>query len=214
MTRPNSRSSTEHPDVPDNAPTSSPSLSRRSTGLSSEGHRERRDSKLGHLVDSIRTALTQEQTKLFGDPKAHHHRKYQSSVAERLEKLREQDQTQRQRVEEEIASDGEVEESVSPAVQARERSDFNENNMGAHSSHEAAVRRDSWGWPGLGTYGADDAKEPSTTRRRNSFKLTREKMDRMEPRAEAATYEAIDNAAESESYGWPGLGDLGPSNRR
>ncbi|EXJ82079.1 hypothetical protein A1O1_08148 [Capronia coronata CBS 617.96] len=206
MTRHNSESSTERPDISGGAP-SSPSLSRRSTGNNPEAHRERRDSKLGHMVDTIRTALSQEQAKLFGDKNAQHHRKYQSTVEERLEKLRQQDETQRERVEEEIRSDSEADESVSPAVEARARSDLDENNMGL-TSHERA-RSDSWGWPGLGTYAAG-SEDATNTKRKSSFKNTRDKMHDIEPKLEAATYEAIDNAAESDSFGWPGLGDFPP----
>ncbi|EXJ77435.1 hypothetical protein A1O3_09661 [Capronia epimyces CBS 606.96] len=173
MRRHDSQSSTEHPDVVESAP-SSPSLSRRSTGHDPEAHLERRDSKLGHLVDSIRNVISQEQTKLFGDAKSsQHHRKYQSTVAERLEKLREQDRSQRERVEEEMLSDPEVEESLSPAVEARSRSDLNENNMGP-SSHELP-QCDSWS-----SYPVS-SKGPSTTGRKSSFKKTKEEVARMTP---------------------------------
>ncbi|KAG9788890.1 hypothetical protein KCU88_g1719, partial [Aureobasidium melanogenum] len=209
MTRRDSHSSTERPDTAaSESPPASPSMSRRSTEPVPTGHRERRDSKLGRIVDSIRSSISQEHGKLFGDKSEHHHKKYQATVAERLEKLREQDQTRRKRVEEEMASEPEINETVSPAIEARERSEVNENNMGP-TSHER-VRRDSWGWPGLGTYEPQPASldDDATPRRKSSMKMTKEQQAALRSRTESATYEAIDNAAEAETFGWPGLGDF------
>lgn len=86
--------------------------------------------------------------------------------------------------------------SISPALEACRLFKANENNMGPESHQKPTT----WGWPGLGTF-----PEPTGY----SFKTrngTRVHKSELEPRVEAATFEAIDNAAESESFGWPGLG--------
>ncbi|KIX08075.1 uncharacterized protein Z518_02730 [Rhinocladiella mackenziei CBS 650.93] len=201
MTRRNSNTLTDYPEQPENTDTS-PSASRRSTDPNLH---ERRNSRLGQVMDSIRHALAQEQEKLFGERKAaHHDHQYNPAAGERLAKLRDQDQAQRKRVEEEMLWESEAKDSTSPAVEARQESELNENGMGAES-HQG--RRDSWGWPGLGTY-AEPPKDPAQTRRKSSTKSGSGRVAAMEPKMEAAAFEAIDNAAESETYGWPGLGDL------
>ena len=66
----------------------------------------------------------------------------------------------------------------------------------------------TWGWPGLGTYPEPAIYTPQLRRQSDTERTTK-----LEPKFEAATMEAIDNAAESESYGWPGLGSWPQSKR-
>ena len=89
------------------------------------------------------------------------------------------------------------EESISPAIEARRMSENNENNMGERS-HQAPS---SWGWPGLGSW--PERERPRTKVGKMSEK---ERTLGLEPRLEAATLEAIDMAAETDTFGWPGLG--------
>ncbi|KIW13420.1 hypothetical protein PV08_08608 [Exophiala spinifera] len=200
----NSRASSDASGHPESTPTS-PSLSRRSTEST---HLERRNSRLGGVMDHIRESLSQEQERLFGPRKsAQQHRQYQAKVGEHLEHLREQDKADRARAEEEMIWE-DNNNGASPAVQARKFFDLNENSMGA-DSEEVRQRQWSWGWPGLGNYpdAAKDAPKP-----RQLSHSTTHSPD-LEHKLEEATYEAIDSAAESESFGWPGLGDFPASKK-
>ncbi|KAK4942370.1 hypothetical protein LTR10_017817 [Elasticomyces elasticus] len=137
---------------------------------------KRRDSKLGHVMDSLRRSFSTEH-------KGSLERKSSQHEAH-LQKVREQDSIDRARAAEEMMwESAETKESTSPAVEAR---------------------RNSWGWPGLGT--TDDVGEEPHKRLRAS--KTAGPATAMELRTEAAAYEAFDNTAENENYGWPGLGGL------
>ncbi|KAL2400280.1 hypothetical protein ABEF93_006854 [Exophiala dermatitidis] len=50
--------------------------------------------------------------------------------------------------------------------------------------------------------------DDATPRRKSSMKMTKEQQAAQRSRTESATYEAIDNAAEAETFGWPGIGDF------
>ncbi|KAK5194441.1 hypothetical protein LTR99_002943 [Exophiala xenobiotica] len=181
--------------------TSSPGLSRSSTDPT---HRERHNSRIGQAMDHIRQTLSQEQERLFGPHKiAQQHRQYQAKVGEHLEHLREQDKIDRARAEAEMSWENNDTSGASPAVQARKSFDLNENNMGA-DSEEDRERQKSWGWPGLGTF-PETPKDPAKVRRRSG---SAERAAELEHKVEEATYEAIDGAAESEAYGWPGIGEF------
>lgn len=154
-------------------------------------------------MDHIRETLSQEQERLFGPHKsAQQHRQYQAKIGEHLDRLREQDKADRARAEEEMTWE-DNNNGASPAVQARKFFDLNENSMGADSEEERQ-RQWSWGWPGLGNYpeAANDTAKP----RRLSHSAAHNPV--LEHKVEEAAYEAIDSAAESETYGWPGLGDF------
>jgi len=139
-------------------------------------------------MDHIRQALSQEQERLFGPHKiAQQRRQYQAKVGERLEHLREQDKIVRARAEAEMAWEDNDNNGASPAVQAQNRE-----------------RQKSWGWPGLGTF-PEAPKDPAKTRR---MSVSPERAAELEHKVEEATYEAIDSAAESEAYGWPGVGEF------
>jgi len=195
-TRSNPQGAADEPELPSSTP-SPPSLSRKNTDPT---HRERRNSRLGQMVGSIRHALREEQEKLFGNSKP-----TEAAISDRLGNLREHDREQRARVEEEMLWESTAKDSTSPAVEASKSVDLNANGMGADSVKE---RRGSWGWPGLGTY-EEPLHEPAKARRGSSSKgKTAERAAELEPRVEAAAFEAIDNAAESEAYGWPGLGTM------
>ncbi|KAK6380903.1 hypothetical protein LTS17_005104 [Exophiala oligosperma] len=199
MTRRNSSASSDASVQPESAPTS-PSLSRKSTESS---HLERRNSRLGGVMDQIRETLSQEQERLFGPRKsAQQHRQYQAKVGEHLEHLREQDKADRARAEQEMIWE-DNNNGASPAVQARKSSELNENSMGA-ASEKGLQRQWSWGWPGLGTN--PEAAEGAAKPPRLSHSVSHNPA--LEHKVEEAAYEAIDSAAESEGYGWPGLGDF------
>merc|ERR1711939_14076 len=200
MTRRDSEVSSDASVHPEST-TSSPGLSRSSTD---PAHRERRNSRLGQAMDHIRQALSQEQERLFGPHKiAQQRRQYQAKVGERLEHLREQDKIVRARAEAEMAWEDNDNNGASPAVQARKTFDLNENSMGA-DSEENRERQKSWGWPGLGTF-PETPKDPAKSRR---MSVSPERAAELEHKVEEATYEAIDSAAESEAYGWPGVGEF------
>ena len=177
MTRRDSNTLSDHTDLSEST-TTPPS---RSTGGTDPTQNSRRNSKLGHIVDSIRHALAHEQEKPSSDSK-------QDKVA--------------QNPHEEDAKD-----TISPAIQAHKFFNLNENGMGAESHQESG----SWGWPGLGSF-PEPAKDQAGTRRLSTTKTGGKGFAALEPKVEAATFEAIDNAAESEPYGWPGLGDI-PASR-
>jgi len=192
-TRSNSQGAADEPELPRSTP-SPPSVSRKNTDPI---HRERRNSRLGQVVESIRHVLSEEQEKLFGKNKPG-----KAAISDQLEHLREHDREQRARVEEQMIWESDANDSTSPALEARKSVGLNENGMGADSLKE---RRESYGWPGLGTY-PEPPTDPAKVQRRSSN--TAKRGAELEPRVEAATFEAIDNAAESEAYGWPGLGDF------
>jgi len=89
-------------------------------------------------------------------------------------------------------------DSISPALEAAASSHLNQNNM----EQEAVQIDEAWGWPGLGSISNKQIKTSKTKTQKNHL----ESSDVLESRMEAATFEAIDNSAESETYGWPGLG--------
>ncbi|KIV78966.1 hypothetical protein PV11_06564 [Exophiala sideris] len=87
---------------------------------------KRRDSKLGHVMDSLRRSFSTEH-------KGSLERKSSQHEAH-LEKVRERDSIDRARAAEEMMwESAETKESTSPAVEARKSFDLNENNMGADS---------------------------------------------------------------------------------
>lgn len=193
MARSNSKGSSDEPEHPTSTH-SSPSTSRRNT---EPAHLERRNSRLGQVVDSIRHALAEEQEKIFGAPKP-----TKASIDAHLEHLRRLDRDERARVEREEMWERDAKESTSPALEARKSFDLNENGMGPDSIKEQA----SWGWPGLGSY-PEPAANPAKVRHSSNGNAVERAAD-LEPRVEAAAFEAIDNAAESEAYGWPGVGEF------
>lgn len=105
----------------------------------------RRESKIGHMMDSIRNSISHEQERLF-----HPHRHAAEHPAATTESK-------------EPETNG---SSISPAVQAEQTSHLNENNMGPHS-HE---RTQSWGWPGLGTFTNEESQNAAESRRKSSVK--------------------------------------------
>ena len=87
---------------------------------------KRRDSKLGHVMDSLRRSFSTEHKPSL-DRKSSQHEAH-------LRKVREQDELDRARAAEEMRwESAETKESTSPAVEARKSFDLNENNMGADS---------------------------------------------------------------------------------
>ena len=98
----------------------------------------RRSSKIGHVMDSIRHAISHEQEKLFGNRRHSH-----ASADEGEQK--------------EISN---AKDSVSPAVEAGKSFTLNENSMSAEPQPES----ETWGWPGLGTY-PQPAKDSAEARR-------------------------------------------------
>lgn len=140
----------------------------------------RRDSKLSHIMDSIRHGL------------AHDH-----------ERLPPQNGAEQPPQVAAAAQPTPPNGSVSPSLQATAATKLNENNMGPANSHE---NDDVWGWPGLGTYKSHDSPTPSQASKSRTGST--QSTGQVAVRVEAATTEAIDNAAESEPYGWPGLGDF------
>ncbi|OCT52281.1 hypothetical protein CLCR_09201 [Cladophialophora carrionii] len=150
---------------------------------STEHHHHHHESKLSHVMDSIRHALAHEHERLPSD----------SAAQEQL--------PQRQ------DAAGSTKGSISPALQAVASSKLNENNMG-EDSHQSDK---TWGWPGLGTFKTHDS---ATSQRSKSRSGSAGSEAHMEEKVEAATFEAIDNAAESETYGWPGLGSWTTSPRK
>ncbi|KIW82423.1 hypothetical protein Z517_05450 [Fonsecaea pedrosoi CBS 271.37] len=149
----------------------------------------RRDSKLSHIMDSIRHSLAHEHEKLPGASQA-------------------QDQNP-------VSANGESGNngSLSPSLQAVASSKLNENNMGEHS-HEA---EDSWGWPGLGTYSSaseaprreslrtasTDSGAPSTSRQ-DSVPKAKES----EPPRRPSTISQASKKSHDTQSGWPGLGSF------
>jgi len=162
--------------------------------LSNPSSPQSHESRLKRVINTIRAALDREQQALFHGDETTRHERRKSWINEHLNKLRVHDEQDRQRVTEELKKEGGEESDAkvgySPAQQAQKLEQLNENGM---ESHQA------WGWPGLGSYGDSQQPEPQA-------KTTRQKSAQLEPRAEAAAFEAIDNAAEGESFGWPGVG--------
>lgn len=152
----------------------------------------RRGSHMGHVMTSIRSGLAYEQEKPPNN--AVDYFEDQSKFAEHSEIVPGHDRM-KQRTLSDASEDSNG--SISPAIEAGKSAEANENNMGPQS-HQKPM---TWGWPGLGTYPEFDRLN---ARLENRAKLRR--TSSLEPRFEAATFEAIDSAAESESYGWPGLG--------
>jgi len=99
------------------------------------------------------------------------------------------------------SDDAERKGSISPAIEARTFSNFNENGMGAES-HQGDL---TWGWPGLGTYPEPIRHSARAEASSNSKTASGREAD-LEPRVETATSKPIDNAAKSEPFGWPGIG--------
>ncbi|OAL21138.1 hypothetical protein AYO22_08295 [Fonsecaea multimorphosa] len=141
----------------------------------------RRDSKLSHIMDSIRHTLAHEHEKLPANSQAQ-----QPASAP---------------VNTEAGNNG----SLSPSLQAVASSKLNENNMGEHS-HEADG---TWGWPGLGTYtsehpshtGSTDAGAPPTSRHQSVSKGKE-----AEPERRASTVSQASKKSSDTQTGWPGLG--------
>lgn len=196
MTRSNSKGAEDAPKSPH---TSTPSSPITNQGNTDPPRLERRNSRLASVVGSIRHALADEQEKLFGSG---HAKPTKAEMDAHLNHIRELDREQRARVEQELMWEADAKESTSPAFEARKSSGLNENGMGPNSPKE---RADAFGWPGLGSYQGGSA-ESGKMQRTTSASKHAPRIAELEPRFEAATFEAIDNAAESESYGWPGIG--------
>jgi hypothetical protein len=130
----------------------------------------RHGSKLGRIMDSIRSALSHEHEKL---PETH---------PSALSHSQERDTTSN------------ANESNSPAMQAVATAKLNENAMGEEPH---------WGWPGLGTFRRSDSMAAENASRRSNSNSS---SGPPQVGAEAAVFEAIENAAEADTYGWPGLG--------
>jgi hypothetical protein len=96
---------------------------------------------------------------------------------------------------------------ISPALQAVVSTKLNENNMG-EGSHQ---NDETWGWPGLGSF---SSQRSGTSHDPKPHAAPAASEAGVESKVEAATFEAIDNAAESETYGWPGLGDWNATARK
>jgi len=159
----------------------------------------RRNSHMGHVMTSIRGGLAYEQEKR------------PSNVVDDFEdrlKFAEHSEiaNEPKRAMLRTSSDAsdDLKGSISPAIEAQKSSEMNENNMGPQSHQKPTT----WGWPGLGTYPEFERLNARLENRAKSRKISS-----LEPRFEAATLEAIDSAAESESYGWPGLGTW-PSSKK
>lgn len=164
-----------------------------------EKHSTRKGTRMGRVMTSIRNGLAHEQEK----PPTNTVDGFQDQLkfAEHPDTLQEQDKLKRtgsssiHRSRSDASED--LRESISPAIEARKSFDANENNMGPLSHQKPTT----WGWPGLGSF---SEYEKLNAKLENRAKLQRSVS--LEPRVEAATFEAIDSAAESESYGWPGIG--------
>ena len=190
----NSDTLTDYPETPQSH-SSWLSWGRRGSDVT---HAERRHSKMGHIISSIRQGLAFEHERLPEQSGAWSYNSHPLVVdghagASPIEA----DKIQRQ-------SSWDSEGSISPAVEAQRISESNENNMGAGSHQTPAT----WGWPGLGAW-----PEPERARPKIGKMSERERTLSLEPRLEAATIEAIDNAADSESFGWPGVGNW-PGSRK
>jgi len=162
-------------------------------------HTTARSSRMGHVMTSIRRALAHEQERLFSHPDTSLHEQNQLKRAEQSEiVVSDQDEMKPSFSNERRPSEtcDDLKGSISPAIEAFKSFEANENNMGPESHQKPAT----WGWPGLGTY-PEPEKYPSTSQTGTKT----QKVAALEPRFEAATFEAIDNAAESE-FGWPGIG--------
>jgi len=140
----------------------------------------RRNSRLGHVMDSIRLSL------------AHEHERLPTATATEPRHIQQQVTAS--------SSNG----SISPALQAVASSKLNENNMG-EDSHQ---NDKTWGWPGLGTFLSHDSATTQKSKRRTESTGSESTGSEahLEERVEAATFEAIDSAAELEPFAWPGLG--------
>jgi len=138
------------------------------------------NSKLSHIMNSIRHALAHEQEKLPSNNGGEKHMSQQQAT---------------------------VSGPISPALQAVASSNLNENNMG-ETFHQ---NDQTWGWPGFGTL----SSYSSTTSQRSKPRTeSTGSGGHTEAKVEAATFEAINNAAEFEMYGWPGVGDWTTSPRK
>ena len=106
------------PDLPNHpkSVSSSPILSPSNTDTA---HPEKRHSKMGHIMTSIRESLAQEQDRLFHHN--HHRQSLQEPTAKIAECLRDQHEATKIRAWQETLwqSETEAKESISPAVEAR-----------------------------------------------------------------------------------------------
>ncbi|KAJ9607663.1 hypothetical protein H2200_007741 [Cladophialophora chaetospira] len=143
-----------------------------------------RHSKLSHVMDSIRLPLAHEHERLPMDTATEQPPAHQQATMS--------------------SSNG----SISPALQAVASLKLNENNMGEDSHQNSKT----WGWPGLGTFLSHDSATSQKSKRRTESTGSESAVSEahLEKRMEAATFEAIDNAAELEAFGWPGLGYWSP----
>lgn len=158
-------------------------------------HTSDRSSKMRHVMGSIRKGLAHEQEKLPDPSESIVHEHDQFNMTEDCGHDTTKPSDPKQRRPSEMSEDSKG--STSPALEACRLFQANENNMGPESHRKPAT----WGWPGLGNFPEPEGYPFKT---RNGTRLQK---SALEPRVEAATFEAIDNAAESESFGWPGLGE-------
>lgn len=137
--------------------------------------------KSGHfqLPSSIRSFIAREQL-LFVHAKGN-----PAAVEDRVEQLRQHDQEDKARVEA-AANANRVAESdaANPSLEAQDADKLNKCNFDSDGEEIS-------GWPGRGSWSSDR-------------KAQGQKAKAVEQRAEAAAEEAIDNAADGDSLGWPG----------
>ena len=101
-----------------------------------------------------------------------------------------------------------INNSASPAIQAVASSKLNDNNIGEGSQQND----NTWGWPGLGTFAIQDSITTQGGPKSPTQSTTLE--TKMEGKSEATTFKAAGNAAESELYGWAGLGEWSTASRK
>ena len=122
--------------------------------------------------------MTARERHLFGNAEIN-----PAAPEEKVEQLQQHDQEDKVRAKA-IANTNIVAESdaANPSMEAEKANNLNKNNI---DNEEVS------GWPGLGPWATDkqaEAQIPKTVERR----------------AEAAVEQAIDNAADDDSLGWPG----------
>lgn len=187
MRRHSSATLTDYPESPE-APSSWLDFIKKSRD---QDQLDKRHSHMGNIIASIRHGLSHEHERIPEKSGALSHRAEQQPVTSHPNADRTGGSSPRDQ------ATWNDEESISPAIEARRMSENNENNMG-EGSHQAPT---TWGWPGLGSW-----PERGRPREKVGKMSAKERTLSLEPRLEAATFEAIDNAADSEAFGWPGLG--------
>ncbi|KEF51137.1 uncharacterized protein A1O9_12751 [Exophiala aquamarina CBS 119918] len=163
-------------------------------------HTRERSSRMRHVIGSIRKGLAHEQEKLFNpsEPAIHDHEHFNMTEYSDSDSGHNTTKPSNPKLRRPSERSDDLQWSISPALEACKLFQANENNMGPESHRKPAT----WGWPGLGTF-----PEPEGPSSKTQNRTRLQKAAALEPRVEAATFEAIDNAAESEPFGWPGLGE-------